>query len=94
MPIKTAEIQFSLQELRHPGSDRPSKKGVQEFSTSHGKKQFKYTASNRLQSYGQPFSKVPLYSRPAQHFTRSMMWATLAKFHLHTDNMKFNIQNE
>jgi len=31
------------------------KKGAQEFSTSHGKKQFKDTASNRLQSYGQPF---------------------------------------
>jgi len=26
MPTKTAEIQFSLQELRHPGSDRPSQK--------------------------------------------------------------------
>jgi hypothetical protein len=34
------------------------KKGTQEFSTSHGKKQFKYTASNRLQIYGQFFSKV------------------------------------
>jgi len=26
MPIKTAEIQFSLQELWHPGSGRPSQK--------------------------------------------------------------------
>ena len=33
-------------------------KGLQEFSTSHVKRQFKNTAPNRLQSYGQPFSKV------------------------------------